>query len=112
MITENNINENKLENEENKTSQNNEVETKFNNKFNFLKILGYIFSLILWSMFCLFLRAWSVVAGLPYDSIEFREKAPVLLAFTTFVYYAIPIMWIFVPLIVVLYKIIKTPDKK
>lgn len=43
MITENNINENKLENEENKNSQNNEVETKFNNKFNFLKILGYIF---------------------------------------------------------------------
>mgnify|MGYP001643282570 FL=1 len=52
------------------------------------------------------------MAGLPYDSIEFREKAPVLLAFTTFVYYATPIMWIFVPLIVVLYKIIKTPDKK
>ncbi|EGL35853.1 hypothetical protein HMPREF9126_1329 [Parvimonas sp. oral taxon 110 str. F0139] len=49
---------------------------------------------------------------MPYNSIEFREKAPVLLAVTTFVYYATPIIWIFVPIIVILYIIVKTPDKK
>ena len=113
MATENNnLNENKIENEDYKTSQNSEAGTKFNNKSNFLKTLGYIFLFIVWSIFCLFLRAWSVVAGLPYDSIEFREKAPILLTVTTFVYYATPIIWIFVPLIVILYIIIKTPDKK
>ena len=112
MSTENIINENKVENEEDKTSQNNEVGTKSNNKSTFLKTLGYIFLFIVWSIFCLFLRAWSVVAGLPYDSIEFREKAPVLLAVTTFVYYATPIIWIFVPIIVILSIIVKTSDKK
>ncbi|EGL35965.1 hypothetical protein HMPREF9126_1330 [Parvimonas sp. oral taxon 110 str. F0139] len=45
MSTENIINENKVENEEDKTSQNNEVGTKYNNKSTFLKNLGYIFYL-------------------------------------------------------------------
>ena len=111
MSTENIVNENKVENEEDKTSQNNEVVTKSNNKSTFLKTLGYIFLFIVWSIFCLFLRAWSVVAGLPYDSIEFREKAPVLLAVTTFVYYATPIIWIFVPLLIFVYKDVKKSKK-
>ena len=112
MATENNnLNENKIENEENKSIQKNEGETKSNNKSNFLKILGYIFLFIIWSIFCLFLLGFSVVAGLPYDHQEFIENAPVLYIVTTFIYYSIPILWIFIPLIVILYIIIKTPDK-
>lgn len=108
MATDNKLKENEQVNEE-KEIFDKEVELDSKNKkYSIVKV---VVLLGVWSLFCLYLRVFSVVAGLPYSDQEFIEKAPILNTITTIIYYTIPIIWIFVPLLIFVYKDVKKSKK-
>lgn len=108
MATDNKLKENEQVNEE-KEIFDKEVELDSKNKkYSIVKV---VVLLGVWSLFCLYLRVFSVVAGLPYSDEELIEKAPFLNTITTIIYYTIPIIWIFVPLLIFVYKDVKKSKK-
>ena len=108
MATDSNLKENEQVNEE-KVIANKDVELDSKNKkYSMIKV---VVLLGIWSLFCLYLLVFSVVAGLPYSDQELIEKAPFLNTITTIIYYTIPIIWIFVPLLIFVYKDVKKSKK-
>ena len=105
MATDSNLKENEQVNEE-KVIANKDVELDSKNKkYTMVKV---VVLLGIWSLFCLYLLVFSVVA---YSDQKLIEKAPFLNTITTIIYYTIPIIWIFVPLLIFVYKDVKKSKK-
>ena len=114
MATDNDLkeSENKVESEEEKNIQNKDGKSNSAENLNGLEIILIIILLTVWSIFCALLKALQILPSIRYDSTEeFFEMAPNTARISTFFGYVIPIIWIAVPLIVVIYITLKNSKK-
>ena len=100
-------NENKIENEKEKSVKNNEGKTYSNTEKEFLEMSVVFLASTFWMFFCLFL--WGVVTTsfIPekYHGLNdyiIHERISGIIA-SIFVY-AVPIIWIGVPIIIIFYR--------
>ena len=90
-------NQNRIDNEEEKSDLTKDVEDNSGKKTGVLRMLKMIFIGLAWTLFCFYAWLMCVFAGFP----SFYARAGL------FLQYAIPIVWFVAPILVILYT-----DKK
>lgn len=100
-------NQNKIDNEEEKSDLTKDVEDNSGKKTGVLRMLKMIFIGLAWTLFCFYAWLMCVFAGFPSDPEEFMRNEPFYARAGLFLQYAIPIVWFVAPILVILYT-----DKK
>ena len=106
MATENNNlkeNENKIENEEDKTVQNKDGKSDSKRKLNVLQKLTIFLLFILLVCTCLYFLGVVYISILAFFSEEIFVGTSFLLKITTIFFYSTPLTCILIPLIIVIY---------
>jgi len=106
MSTENNNlkeNENKIENEEDKTVQNKDGKSDSKRKLNVLQKLTIFLLFILLVCTCLYFLGVVYISILAFFSEEIFVGTSFLLKITTIFFYSTPLTCILIPLIIVIY---------